>query len=226
MLNNCIAPCGHNGILQLQKRAVYLPRFHRLGQPGTPLQRSISTCLNCVLSLMDTFPQAKMNLGCILLSIPTPSLPLGPCLLRYLSKGRPMHRGTGPLLLASWYSSSLASAGLAMIIRDSHSFYQGFSHFLSWRFRLLPPKLESCSKRYRMVLPAQTLFGTLFQSILVSCHPLHSRIQMNSLTDLTRYKYPRGGDFQSDCGTGSRYHHYPLFLYPWNNHSCRISHYS
>lgn len=127
---------------------------------------------------------------------------------------------------ASWYRSSLASAGLAMIIRDSHSFYQGFSHFLSWRFRLLPPKLESCSKRYRMVLPAQTLFGTLFQSILVSCHPLHSRIQMNSLTDLTRYKYPRGGDFQSDCGTGSRYHHYPLFLYPWNNHSCRISHYS
>ena len=152
MLNNCIAPCGHNGILQLQKRAVYLPRFHRLGKPGTPLQRSISTCLNCVLSLMDYLAQAKMNLGCILLSLPTPSLPLFPCLLHYLSKGRPMHRGTGPLLLASWNSSSLASAGLAMIIRDSHSFYQGFSQFLSCRFRYVHHQLLSSRRSWRAAL--------------------------------------------------------------------------
>lgn len=99
MLNNCIAPCGHNGILQLQKRAHDFIAWESQERLYKDVARSPHAVINSGLSLMDEFPQAKMNLGCILLSLPTPSLPLGPCLLHSLSKGTPMHRGTGPLLL-------------------------------------------------------------------------------------------------------------------------------
>lgn len=160
MLNNCIAPCGHNWILQLQKRTVYLPRFHRLGKPGTPLQRrrSISTCCHQQCTVPHGWvPTSQDESGMHPTKPPNTKSAAG-------SLPSPLYfkRNTD----ASWNRSSLASAGLAMIIRDSHSFFRG---------------------GFAMAITSYSLWNG---------------------------------------NVGSRDHHYPLFLSPWNTHSFRISHYS